>query len=120
MPITPRFLDPLVLQEIDDRRWRLVRELRFDSAILAARIVVPEEFVTDLSSVPRLPLAYWLAGDTGRKAAVVHDFLYDHRLGGGRQIADDVFLEALRVEGVPAWRRALMWAAVRLFGRWHS
>lgn len=118
MPITPRFLDVLVLEEVDARRWRLVREFRYDSAVLGARVIVPAGFQTDLSSVPRLPFAYWLAGDTGHKAGVIHDYLYDHHLGG-RQVADDVFSEALRVEGVPAWRRGPMWAAVRTFGHAH-
>ena len=115
--ITPRFLDPLVLEEVDARRWRLVHELRYNSALLGATVIVPAGRVTDLSSVPRLPFAYWLAGDTGRKAGVIHDEVYHWHFGGcPRQVADAVFREALIAEGVPAWRAALMYVGVRLGG----
>jgi hypothetical protein len=104
---------------LDATRWQTLVEFRYDSAVMGARIIVPAGFVTDLASVPRLPVAFWLAGDTARKAALVHDFLYDRHLGG-RQIADDVFLEAMRCEGVSAWVTALMYRAVRWGGerRW--
>jgi hypothetical protein len=113
--IVAKFLDALILEEIDARHWRLARELRYDSAVMRARLIIPAGLVTDLSSVPRIPLAYWLAGDTGRKAGVVHDFLYRHRLES-RATADAVFREALRADGVPRWRVALMYAGVRLGG----
>lgn len=118
-PITPRFLDPLIVEEIHADRWRLVHELRYDSAILGARVIAPVGFVTDFSSVPRVPLAWWLAGDTGRKAGVIHDLLYCYRLPGQRALADRVFNEALTAEGLPAWRAALMYAGVRV-GGWAS
>lgn len=116
--IEPGFRDPLVLEELGPSTWRLVRELRYDSAVLGARVIVPTGYISDLSSVPRLPFAYWLAGDTARKAGLVHDFLYDHRLGG-RQVADDVFREAMAVEGVPRWRAWLMYLGVRWRGESH-
>ena len=115
MAITPRFLDPLVLEEIDASHWRLVHELRFDSAVLGARIIIEAGTVTDLASVPRIPLAYWLTGDTGRKAGVIHDHLY-HTHIGGRPVADAVFREALVAEGLPAWRVWLMYSGVRVGG----
>jgi hypothetical protein len=116
--LTPRFLDVLATEKIGPRRWRLLRELRYDSAVMGARIIVPEGFETDFSSVPRGPLVWWLAGGIGDYAGVIHDFLYNHRLGG-RQMADDVFLEALRVEGVEGWRAWLMHTAVRWRGGAH-
>ena len=36
-----------------------------------------------------------------------------------RETADAVLREASAVTGVPAWRRAIMWAAVRAFGGSH-
>jgi hypothetical protein len=116
--ITPRFLDRLRLEELGPNRWRTLAECRFDSAVLGARIIVPEGFETDLSSVPRVPVAFWLAGDTARKSSLVHDFLYDRHLGG-RQIADDVFFEAMRCEGVSAGLAALIYRAVRWWGAGH-
>ena len=41
MPVTPRFLDPLRTEKIGPRRWRLTHELRYDSAVLGARLVIP-------------------------------------------------------------------------------
>lgn len=118
MTITPKFLDTLRTEKIGPRRWRLTHELRYDSAVLGARIVVPEGFETDFSSVPRGPLTWWIAGGVGDCSGTLHDFLYDHRLGG-RQVADDVFLEALRTEGVEGWRAGLMHWAVRRWGEDH-
>lgn len=115
--IRPRFLDPLVLRE-DGADWILEREFRYDSRILGARVVIPAGFATDLASVPRVPFAFWLAGDTGRKAGLVHDWLYVAKLCP-RVTADAVFLEALAAEGVPTWRRRLMYRAVRWFGGAH-
>ena len=118
--ISPRFLDPLVLEEVDACRWQLVHELRYDSAILGARVCVPVGRLTDLASVPRLPFAYWLTGDTGRKAGVIHDEVYHWHMGGAsRAMADAIFHEALLAEGIVPWRAALMYAGVRL-GGWAS
>jgi hypothetical protein len=82
-------------------------------------IVVPAGFKTDFASVPR---GLWNfeppLGDAG-KAAVVHDFLYATRgLGGrfSRAQADAIFRQALADLGVPAWKRTLLWAAVRVGG----
>lgn len=86
-------------------------------------VVVPAGFECDLDSVPRLPLAYWLAKGRTVTAAVVHDWLYKsgrlHRGGPAitRAEADRIFLAAMRDEGV-AWRhRVLIYAAVRVAGR---
>lgn len=80
----------------------------------AFKVEVPAGFETDFASVPRLPLAYLVAGNTSHKAAVIHDYLY--KTQAPRADADAVFRAAMRAEGVSAWRRGLMWAAVRAFG----
>lgn len=80
--------------------------------------VVPKGFITDFASVPRLPLMYWLAGDTAHMSAVLHDYLctaYYPQMMSWRGAAD-LFREAMIAEGVPAWRRWVMYWAVRLFG----
>jgi hypothetical protein len=74
--------------------------------------------MTDLASVPRIPIAYLLAGGTSNEASVVHDFLYATR-PVTRAIADAVLREASAVTGVPKWRRWLMWAGVRIGGGSH-
>ncbi|EBW6364527.1 phage tail protein, partial [Salmonella enterica subsp. enterica serovar Oranienburg] len=50
------------------------------------------------------------------KAAIIHDYLYDNALRT-KQEADRIFLDGMTVLGVPKWKRAIMYQAVRLFGR---
>jgi hypothetical protein len=97
---------------------RVLAPFVYDSDVLGRRVTVPEGFITDLASVPRLPLAYLLFGGVSNEAAVIHDFLYS---GGKvtRKQADDVFCEAMKAEGVAGWRRGPMWLGVRLFGWLH-
>jgi hypothetical protein len=76
---------------------------------------VPAGFVTDLASIPRV--LWSLLPPHGRyaKAAIIHDWLYATGIGG-REYADDVFLEAMEVLGVSPWKRKTMYWAVRAFG----
>ena len=87
----------------------------FWARYILGTITVPEEFETDFASVPERPFVDWLAGGKATKEAVVHDFLYRNRIGTRKQ-ADDVFFEAMKLNGQAWWRRSLMWAGVRLFG----
>jgi hypothetical protein len=92
-------------------------------------ITVPAGFVTDFASIPWglwnlfPPLGPWA------RPAIIHDFLYATRGTGcwsgrkwitrpgfTRAQADGVFREAMEVVGVPAWRRAVMYRAVRVGG----
>lgn len=109
----------LRVEAVDDTHWRLLESFTYDSEVAKARITVPAGFVTDFASVPRLPLAFLLTGDTAHMAAVVHDFLYSIKIFP-RETADAVFYEAMRATGVPAWRAYLMWLGVRVGGqiRW--
>ncbi|BCF96655.1 hypothetical protein PPGU19_012240 [Paraburkholderia sp. PGU19] len=116
-----KFLTSLVMENatgMDDGRWRLTAPLIYDSDVAGKVIVVPTGFITDLASVPRVPIAYMLAGGTSNEASVVHDYLYTSHIVD-RETADAVLREASAVTGVPAWRRTIMWAAVRAFGGSH-
>ena len=78
-------------------------------------ITVPRGYNTDFASVPRLLWAIEPPlGDAG-KAAVLHDWLYETG-ERPRAEADRIFAEAMAVLEVPAWKRALIHRAVRLFG----
>lgn len=141
-PVPPpaAFLTRLALYRhgrLDSGLWVVAEEFIFYSARLGRLIKVPAGFVTDLASVPRLPVMYWLFGATADEAAVIHDFLY-RDMTTTRADADAVFAEAMEViarikqgalaaDGVPAWRRWLasvaddarrgaMWAGVRVGG----
>jgi hypothetical protein len=82
----------------------------------SGRIVeVPAGFQTDFASVPR---AFWrLIPPWGpySPAAVVHDYLYTTGLVS-RAEADKIFLELMKRLDVPAWKRNVMYWAVRMAG----
>lgn len=106
----------LQVEAIDDTHWRLLEAFTFDSEVAKLRITVPAGFVTDFASVPRVPFAFLLTGDTAHMAAVIHDFLYTIKVLP-RETADAVFYEAMRSTGVPLWRAWTMWLGVRLGGQ---
>lgn len=116
------FLDKLDVSLVDDTSndgrgtWRLSCPLRYQSDAADQIITVPAGFKTDFASVPRLPLVFWLCGDTSHEAAVVHDYLYRYKITS-RKMADAVLREASAVTGIPAWRRWLMWLGVRIGGQ---
>ena len=83
-------------------------------------------FMGDIFDGASIPKPLWalfgspFVGDY-RRAAVIHDSYYK---GGGEHFAtrkqtDQMFLEAMRCDGVGRIKSRLMYAAVRLFGpRW--
>ncbi|MEO6624458.1 MAG: DUF1353 domain-containing protein [Burkholderiaceae bacterium] len=97
--------------------WQLMDWLEFETARMpSGRVCVPPGFVTDFASVPRVPVAFFLAGDCAHRAAVVHDWLYTLPHLCDRATADAIFLEACEACNVPPWRRWLMSAGVRVGG----
>lgn len=111
------FLTKLRVEKQDNGRWLLLAPLDYKSALVYYIVHVPVGFDTDFASVPRLPLLFWLLGDRGHAAAVVHDYLYRTALVS-RSLADAIFREALKSE--TGWlARWTMWAGVRV-GGWTS
>lgn len=100
--------------------FALISAVAYESDRLGGIVVVPAGYITDLASVPKIPLAWLAAGGTGTEAAVIHDFLYwVHAFNDepiSRATADAVFREAIAASEdrtAPGW---LMWLAVRLGG----
>lgn len=94
--------------------WCLRENLEFYSDSRGL-VTVPAGFITDFASVPRAPFAYWLAGDTAHASAAVHDYLVRGDYAEGLidwAGAAFVFREAMCAEGVPPWRRWIMYWAV--------
>lgn len=117
----PQFLSKLQVEEIEQRgsgRWRLTRPLLYQSDLVGRLIVVPEGFVTDFGSVPRLPLAYAWFGNVAQTPATVHDWLYTVQYTS-RRTADAVLREAMALTGAPRITRNAWWLGVRLFGASH-
>lgn len=116
------FLTTLEVECLDDTAnsgrgiWRLTAPLQYQSDILSRTVEVEPGFLTDFASVPRVPIAYWLFGDTSHRAAVVHDWLYHHHEICDEKIANTVLLEAMEAEGIPAWRRTFIYLGVKIGG----
>jgi hypothetical protein len=110
------FLSPFKAEAIGKREWRLLAPLRAEYILGGdpARIEVPEGYVTDLASVPRLPGVFLFFGSRARRSAVLHDYLYG--TDADRELADEVFIAAMRAEGEPWYVRWPMWLGVRVGG----
>ena len=118
------FKTELVLKDLNDKGWALKEGLLYQSSMLKTFVSIPVGFVTDLASIPRFPpIIYALLADSARAAAVVHDFLYQTHGASGhkvsRRTADLVLMEAMKVGGIPLWKRELIYAGVRV-GGWSS
>lgn len=137
-----QFTTPAVLELLDNYRWRLVEPFEYYTFLPFGKpddyglydrieglkshgyvgycpiyhITVPIDYVTDLTSVPRVLWSIFPPNGKYAKAAIVHDYLYTNAIGT-RAWADEVFCEAMGVLGVPRWRKYVMYWSVRLFGR---
>jgi hypothetical protein len=85
----------------EDALWLLLSPLIYKSDVLGCIIEVPEGFVTDFASVPRVPFAYMVWGDRAHHESVVHDYLYrlDSEPMVTKHQADLVFKEAMQCRG---------------------
>lgn len=95
--------------------FRLLHRFRAYSNVMHETVEVPAGFETDFASVPRMPLAYLYAGGKAPMSAVIHDYLYVTKKVS-KEVADNVFYELLKVEGIGPIRRRLMYQAVSWFG----
>lgn len=102
----------------EDGLWQTHGSLIYKSDLVEQHIVVPEDFVTDLASIPRwVPEFLIQRNGRHRKAAIVHDYLCRFP-GFHRPTADKIFLEAMAVSGEARWRRWAMYLAVSALTRW--
>jgi len=104
--------------------WELTEDLVYQSDVVAYTFTVPKGFITDFTSVPRVPLIFDWLGDRGNLAGTLHDFLYSRDASGNHQvpdrlIADKVLKEALVAQGVGNLAAWTIYLAVRLFGNYY-
>ena len=117
MVTVPFIGDPKpVLRQVDEKNWETVETLTYQGTI--DRFVVPKGMRTDFASVPRAFV--WFLPRYGRytRAAILHDYLWRHRVGDSeqpvsRRDADGLFRRVMRELEVPLLRRWIMWGAVR-------
>ena len=116
-----KFLDDLDVEKVNETTWKLMTDFIYITDLLRYSgrvVVVPAGFETDFASVPRIPFIYDLVGRRGDKAATIHDYLYSNPICD-RKTADQIFKEALIVEGVPKYMVWIMYLGVRIFGKSH-
>lgn len=110
----PSFHTPLQLVYEDGRNYMLLSAFQYDSSL--GTIGVPAGFITDFASIPEF---LWnILPPTGKygKAAVVHDYLYRTPEAASKEIADAIFLEAMKALGVGWFTRYAMYWGVVFFG----
>lgn len=109
-----RFLTDLrAWRDTEEQRWILTQPLTFRDN-QGTEHQAPMGFSTDLDSVPRIPIVYAYLKGRATNAAVIHDWLYEQR--HPRKQADQIFLQAMKAEGIGWIRRRTIYGAVRAFG----
>lgn len=113
-----KFTTSAILKILPNRKFEVVEDFEYHIGELGsgATIEVPKGFVTDLASTPRFLWFIFSPIDEYSKAAIVHDYLYQTKSEYSRRQVDNIFLEAMTVLNVPAYRKYPVWAAVRTFG----
>ncbi len=109
----------LNLKYFSYNKWQLVSPYSYMT--LGYIIIVPAKFITDLASTPKI---LWNIlepfGKGYLKASVIHDYLYSKDCVYqfiNREIADKIFLEIMKENGVGPIKRNLMYIGVRIFGK---
>lgn len=111
------WLSEFDLRQIDDTYFMLLDNLVYYSKKYNIKISAPVGLISDGPSVGRWPVLFWLFGKKGKRAAVIHDWLY--RCGFfSRQICDEIYKEALMESGYNATAKS-MFSGVRVGGGPH-
>ena len=113
--------------------WTTLAPLRYQSTLLMATVIVPAVFITDLASVPRVPVLWLAAGGRGTRSCVIHDFAYVFtfywlledagtwpRCPVQKTVVDEGFHESLLADPISGANRVRAWemyVGVRLGGR---
>ena len=86
-----------------------------DNSDTLYRIRIPASFVCDGASVPWLFRRLFPKYCRNTNAAVVHDWLYASQIFP-RKVADKMFRYVQSLDGVPRWKRSVMYRTLRAFG----
>lgn len=111
------FTNKLIVEPLDNGKYKIIKQFTYHVGQYPSdlKIVVPEGFVTDFASIPRILHIFFPPHGKYTKAAIIHDFLYD--TGSDKALSDKIFKEAMLVLSVPLWQANLFYHAVKLFGR---
>jgi hypothetical protein len=79
--------------------------------------VIPEDFETDLASIPRIAWPVLSPAHSALiKPAIVHDWFYRKTTVFTRLETDQIFYQMLRNNDIGVIKASIMYYAVRLFG----
>jgi hypothetical protein len=119
-----RVLPPRTWNMARGRKWELLADLRFYSDRFRGVFVAPCGYRTNLASIPRGLWNLYPRDGPYIRGSVLHDAGYERQLVTEdgqhvhlvRHYCDELFDEAMEVDGVPAHRRRLFVSMVDLFG----
>lgn len=115
---TITFLDEACIKPYHRYDYRTCADMRV--IIDGETIIIPENFKTDLASIPRILWTIFEPQYSGFVApAILHDYLYQCHHNHTRKFADEVLFSALKYEHVSRFTASKFYMAVRLFGWSH-
>lgn len=82
-------------------------------------ILLPKDFVTDLDSVPRIPIIYAKYKGLSVVACTTHDFGYNIKYSGinSKDECDELFYQLMLHEGTEESDAKMIYEGVHLFGK---
>lgn len=112
------FLTPLRVEYVTNDFWLVHEPLLFRSREVAPGVLftAPAGFYTDFASVPRCIRGLISKYGKHARSSVLHDLLYFTGYAGSRSTCDDLFDEAMGVEGQGDLSRLIIYQAVCTFG----
>jgi hypothetical protein len=118
------FDSELAIQAASATTWRLLAPLVW-TGTKGDAFTVPLGFVTDFATVPRFLVWKMLPYGPYTRAAVLHDWLIEHRINAASdrvtsRDVDGIFRRVMEDLGTPWMTRWQMWAAVRLAACFNS
>ncbi len=105
--------------EGEKRKMRLLNEVVFIDSQDRRWVALPGDIINGAS----IPRGFWFITGSPyvglfRRASIIHDVYCENKKAPHSQV-HEMFCEAMEVDGVPGWKRALMCKAVKWFGpRW--
>ena len=109
----------VALRDLNNGKWKVIEPFCFRFNV-GMDICVHAGYTTDLFSVPRP--ARWLVPKVlsrGNAAAIVHDYVLSELSNThSRQLADKIFVAAMKESGIKPWRRILIGSGVKAYTKW--
>ena len=93
--------------------------VKWDSPRGLISFTVEVDFETDLASRPKILRTIFGLFDQSAQISIAHDWIYTGHTTLSKKEADLCFKHGLEAAGMPAWRVACMYWAVRRFGVGH-